>query len=249
MKADREVALLLRYGFGESLQSVSSSRLTAQRRQVVLCVRKQAQDVPRVFGVAAVCQQGFSQGEEGLCLLQDLRNGDPVLQVFSDESPQLLHSSTAPLLQHVELTPKTNKITEVKKYVSLYSLRKLIERKKRLFLFLNWVAPSSHLKSCSFTLSCRFRSVYRDMSWFFFASSGGEVSSAACQGVQRTSELTCESRAWHLCCSPCSVVAARPIRRLRVRDNGLNLMPVRENRWDASSVCHRSVGSVGKCFS
>lgn len=99
------MALSLRYGFGESLQSVSSSRLTAQRSQVVLCVRKQPQDVPRVFGVAAVCQQGFSQGEEGLCLLQDLRNGDPVLQVLSDESPQLLHSGAALLLQHVELTP------------------------------------------------------------------------------------------------------------------------------------------------
>lgn len=115
-----EAALSPRYGFGESLQSVSESRLTAQRSQVVLCIRKQAQDVPRVFGVAAVCQQGFSQGEEGLCLLQDLRNGDPVLQVFSDESPQLLHTSAALLLQHVELTPKTNKIRKRVRNMSLY---------------------------------------------------------------------------------------------------------------------------------
>lgn len=55
--------------------------------------------------------------------------------------------------------------------------------------------------------------------------------------------------ALHLCCWSCTIAASQPIRRPGAQDNGVNLMPVRQNRWDASSVCHRSGRSVGKWFS
>lgn len=67
--------------------------------------------------------------------------------------------------------------------------------------------------------------------------------------VQRASVLTSASLPCFYAPHPALSFAFQPIRRLRPRDNGLNLMPVTENRWDALSVCHRSAGSVGKCFS
>ena len=67
--------------------------------------------------------------------------------------------------------------------------------------------------------------------------------------VLRASVLTSASLPCFYAPHPALSFAFQPIRRLRPQHNGFNLMPVRENRWDALSVCHRSAGSVGKCFS
>lgn len=56
-------------------------------------------------------QQGSAQGEQGLCLLQDLSDGEAVLQVFCDQGLQLLHPGAALLLQHVEFTPEEEEKT------------------------------------------------------------------------------------------------------------------------------------------
>lgn len=78
-----------------------------------------------------------------------------------------------------------------------------------------------------------------------FASCGGEVLLLL---LRRLRGRLC----WHVCRRSAFmllILRSQPIRRLGARDNGVNLMPVRRNRWDALSVCHRSVRSVGKCFS
>lgn len=106
-------------------------------------------------------QQGFSQGEEGLCLLQDVWKGDPVLQVFSNQSLQLLHSGAAFPLQRVEFTAERNKTMMFINTFIWY-----FERiHTRSFIFHgNGIAALAYLKSCSFMVSWRARSAYGAMS-------------------------------------------------------------------------------------
>lgn len=108
---------------------------------------------------------------------------------------------------------------------------------------------SAHLKSCSFTLSWRARSVYIDISELAsvcWKSASAAAAAAACWGSEDVSADMCVSQ---FCIYAARSCPCQPIRRLRARDKGVNLMPVTQNRWDALSVCQRSVRSVGKCLS